>query len=658
MRLRGIGGRCGISGKKKKDGRIVPSAVLFLTRRVAGRLHIADDDDDALIELDSSVITAPQRHGDDDDDAVVVACVGAPAMRILQRADDDGSFPFSYDDVSAALVTGVKRLLGVQHVDAEGRPSPDDDGETSLTVRPLGCDDRRVLSVTPSRVTAILLTALRRAAERYLRRHVDEKRLRVPGDGASCRRAVLGVPAHYDDRASNALLRAARVAGFTSATTVLTESTAAALSYGLHVTDATRTVFVWDGGAGTTDVTIAVLRRSGGDDDSNDDYDDAPRRFRVVVTEGESNGLGGDDMDAALLETIVLPRAGLSSATTTTTSLSPSRRRRWLHKCRAAKEHLCGDVDHGASRPEDRVSIHLDDDIVVEVTQADLEEALRPWMDRATRLVQRALERLDNEADGDDDVSAHVDEVVLVGGASRVPAVRRMLRSLVPTTTDPCTTVNALSAVARGAAVQAAVASRSIPRHEIRSALMLDTVPHAVGALLSSDNTDASFVPIIPRDAPLPASGSAVFQLADPLQPGFTVTAVEQVMDDDDDDQRRFLYPKLGEFTFLLARPSRGTALNGSRSIEVIMTLRQSGEFVVSYYDENDPEHLGRKGSSPRGNPSQQPSDAAPALAFHPTKDGTRSFEQITLLVSCIVLFVAYVAARIYFQEELSAKAE
>jgi len=358
----------------------------------------------------------------------------------------------------------------------------------------------------------------------------------------------------------------------------------------------------------------------------------------VVITEGDSS-LGGDDMDAALLAGAI-KKAGMFENNVL------HGQRRLLNECRRAKERLCGDVDHGYQKPQESVSVSISSTVNANVTQDDLEDALGPWIDRATKLVLRALERYASEKNLSNNCTC-IDEVILVGGATRVPAVRRMLREIFPppVPSELCLSVNAMAAVAQGTAIQAAIQSERVPGHEVRSAMMLDTVPHAIGVMLPDSET---FVEVISQDAALPASGSAVFQLADPLQPGVSLTAVEQI----DGGQ---IYPKLGEFTFLLARLSQDqlNALNGSRSIEIRMTLRESGEFLVSYYDENDPEHTDMKSSIQ----SNQTKYKAPVLTYR-QDDEKISFEQLLLIVSCIILFFAYVAARVYFQEELSAKSE
>ena len=626
MRLSGIA-----YPEATKEGRVVPSAILFLTKETARKMNI-DTNRSSIVDLSTIFPAHPS----------IVACVGATAVEALDKAssaaEEGTSHTPSYADLSAALVTSAKRLFGLSHLNEELKSSlslpvtePQHGGDELVwNVRPMGYR-QQILPVTPSQATTILLLAIRLASEAYLKSNGRKKKLHIPGGEAyRCSNAVIGVPAHYGQSQRLLVTRAAQKAGITGLVSVLTESTAAAMAYGIFVSRmaAEKTILVFDSGGGTTDVTIATMA---GKDNASEDS----QRFRVVVTEGEPS-LGGDDMDAALLA-VAMKKTGISE------KYVSQERRRLLNDSRRAKERLCGDVDHGYQKPESSVSLSISS-VRASLTQDDLEEALGPWIDRGTKLVRRALERYASEKNLSMP-EVCMDEVILVGGATRVPAVRRMLREIFPppVPADLCLSVNAMAAVAQGAAIQAAMQSERVPAYEVRSAMMLDTVPHAIGVLLPDSET---FVEIISQDTALPASGSAVFQLADPQQPGVTLTAVEQV------DGGR-IYPKLGEFTFLLARMSREKldCLDGPRSIEIRMTLRETGEFLVSYYDENDPEHAGMKPSSRR----YDKQSGAPVLAFR-QEDGTK--EQLLLMVSCVVLLFAYVAARIYFQEELSAKSE
>ena len=608
-----------------KEGRIIPSVILFATKEQVKKKNWRSFSVDRIF---------PEHES-------LAVCVGEPALQALQDAKDNTS-P-SYSQISGAMITSTKRLLGLSRVNYELRSAltltisePEDresDEEIILHVRPIGY--HQDIHVTPSQATCILLNAIKISSEIYLRTQGKKKNLRVPGEsGVRCANAVIGVPAHYTVLQRQCVMQAARKAGFTGQVSLLTESTAACMAYGIFVSrdNVEKTILVFDSGGGTTDVTIATMA-GGADEKLSEDS----QRFKVVVTNGDSQ-LGGDDMDAALLAA-ALEKLGVSARDV------QQDRRQLLSSCRRAKERLCGDVDHGYSKPESSVVLEIAGK-KCELTQSDLDRALHSWIHQAAGLVRESLERYSVQRNiAIQDV--RMDEVILVGGATRVPAVRNMLRDifLPPHPPDLCLSVDAMAAVAQGAAIQAAILSGRIPMHEIRSAMMLDTVPHAIGIFYEDT---MKFIEIISRDETLPASGSAVFQLAKLEQPGVSFTVVEDIGDGK-------TYPKVGDFTFLLTHLSKERLgnLNGNRLIEVRMGLSQSGEFKVSIYDENDPEHDDTR------NPNNVKINQAfaPILSFRKA-DGGISFEQLVLFISCIFLLCAYVAARVYFQEELALKAE
>jgi molecular chaperone DnaK (HSP70) len=815
--------RC--SGSSSKAGRIVPSAVLFISKKAA--IAIAADFPTLPYEDISSIFREnKERHSDDNaDDDDVVAFVGAAAIKLVEQAavldnskkkNESLSFPYSSEQVSRALVTSVKRILGMRHIPNQSSTSSgkngsdnddsddqmnnewieslpfelvmghdtmtttssmtsskDDDGEkddgtVAIRVYPLGMTLRNAsITVTPEQVVAILLQSIRRAAQDYLKDHIVKKRLSVPGNSWHCNNCVLGVPANVGQAQRKSLLRAAHLAGFggdassgnsdhgsndteqqqqhpqqhgVKVVSVLTESTAAAMAYGLFVsagakrkgtnnsddqngTTAATSILVFDMGGGTTDVTIAEMSSASSTTSNNDNVDDNDDssllpRFEVKVTHGDAH-LGGDDMDEALLRTVLtkLAKQGepKNSTPTSSKSLSPSEHRSLLRQCRSAKERLCGDVDHGLTKPEECVTITMaSTGKRVDITQHDLAQALQPCLQRAEQVVQTALERYaamlpsSSTTAGESDEATEentaksrrppISEVVLVGGATRVLGVRDMLQRLFPPPPDLCLSVNAMSAVAQGTAIKAAMDSKCIPLHELRSAMMLDTTPHAIGVLLDNNNNKHQphqnhddqdeittlarrFVEIIPRDDPLPATGVATFQLADARQPGISLRAVEKVLELDHHQtekgrrRRRLLYPKLGDFTFLLHRLSDqqiAKLKDGIRSVDVSMTLKGNGELVVSYFDENDPEHMARrqhqqqqqqkKRRPKRDNASA--SDQAVVLAYASSKNGIMnnvdmdkdegfSKDQMVLIGYCIILLLLYVTAKLVFHEEL-----
>jgi len=255
-----------------------------------------------------------------------------------------------------------------------------------------------------------------------------------------------------------------------------------------------------------------------------------------------------------------------------------------------------------------------------------------------------------------------IDEVVLVGGAPRTPSIRAMLREKFPPPHPPdlCYSVQAEAAVAQGAAIQTAIVSGLVPKHELRNALMLDALPHSIGVLIESkkdkatdspddEEVDEEYIPILFKDTPLAAKGYATFSLADIHQKGMTVIAVEDVDDD-------LPLQRIGEFTFLLQRLEeddlKSKCRNGVRNVDIGMVVDGDGKFTVSFFDENDPEHAMRKMRFLNATSNQtQTYTVKKSLREKKSFDEAWSREQILLVISCAFMFVLYVATKITFYE-------
>jgi molecular chaperone DnaK (HSP70) len=658
--------------QNNKAGRIVPSVVLLLSKEAAVALDCIGDCQEMIHIID---LAGGRNSTSSIND--IVALVGAAAIDRLEewsRPDKNKNMNMSYSpaELAACVVTSVKRVFGMQlsNVDAAVQESlslklhQDDNngnnGSIMIEIHPLGA--AQPVFVSPVQLAAVLLQSIRLAGDDYLHKNITKKSLQIPSSKESsstlteCRNCVVGVPAHYGRQQRALVESACRTAGFAGHVSTVTESTAAAMAYGLFVggiadhndnTDndsnnekkkTAKTILVFDMGGGTTDVTIAEMTAG---EKGNSQGDEDKREFCVVVTEGEPT-LGGDSMDAALLhETLGRLREKDPDTTDTHTTaatllLSHHEHRSLLLDCKRAKELLCGDVDGGMAKPVESYDIHFQGR-GISISQQHLETAIRPCLDQVRALVEKSLDR-HAAAKGVERSKVQMEEVILIGGATRVPAVRQVLRDIFPPPMPPelCQSMNAMSAVSQGAAIKAAMESKLIPMHELRSAMMLDAVPHAIGALVGGN----AFVEILPKDASLPANGYATFQLADVHQAGVTVIAVENVGD-------YLPFSKVGEFTFLLHKltEKQHRQLDGPRSVDIGMTLKVNGEFVVSIFDENDPEHIRKKERHQRLSGSQP----ANKLLYKPDTE-EMTIELVILIVACIALFVVYVAVKLLFQ--------
>ena len=357
-------------------------------------------------------------------------------------------------------IVSVKRFVGRGADDAETRRLgpyeflPAKEGESN-TVR------FRVAGkvVTPVEVSAEILRALKQQAEDELRR--------VGG-------AVITVPAYFDDAQRQATKDAARLAGL-EVLRLLNEPTAAALAYGLEKKQ-NGTFAVFDLGGGTFDVTILVL-------------DDGV--FQVRSTGGDS-ALGGDDMDRAIAHDL-LARLGFDDARQT-----PQLVRLVLDEARKAKHVLTA---------KDSVEAEVPGHESLTLTRARFEELIRPLLERTGVAVRRALKDAGLKP-------AELDGVILVGGATRVPAVRRYVAELFGK--EPLADIDPDEVVALGAAVQADLLAGEGRREDV---LLLDVIPLSLGIEVGGGVVDK----VLPRNSTIPCAAKATYTTQEDRQTGFEI---------------------------------------------------------------------------------------------------------------------------------------
>ena len=320
---------------------------------------------------------------------------------------------------------------------------------------------------TPQEISALILHRLKRAAEQYL--------------GESVAKAVITVPAYFSDAQRQATRDAGELAGL-EVVRIINEPTAAALAYEAGH-DTTKNILVYDLGGGTFDVSIVRLSRE----------------VTEVLASHGNNRLGGDDFDTRIAEYLVerlkaeqrvdpgenrVAMARINRAAETakiTLSDAPY--------ARIMEEHL---LEH-SGKP-----VHLS----VELDRLEYEEMIAPFIDETLEAVHIALE-------GAGLTVADLEEVLLVGGATRTPLVQRRLEEELGMA--PRSEVDPDLCVATGAAIQAAV----IGGQQVTANVLVDITPYTFGTSALSDRLGElypyTFIPLIRKNTPIPVTKSEAF---------------------------------------------------------------------------------------------------------------------------------------------------
>lgn len=332
-------------------------------------------------------------------------------------------------------------------------------------------------TVTPQEVSAEILKKLRAIAEASLGRDV--------------RRAVITVPAYFDDSQRQATRDAGRLAGL-EVVRIVNEPTAAALAYGLGVaSDRARHVAVYDLGGGTFD--ISILRLTPADENNPTGF------YQVLATAGDTH-LGGDDVDQALVDLLardILAHLGRPIDDETSTlevemGVLPAQTRRALSQFAQNVKHRLSteesarvEIDLGAGgSPFDRT-----------ITRDELETIMAGWVDRTFVACARAMRDAKAALGGEP-----LDAVVMVGGSTRIPLVRRRAAEFFGL--EPYTALNPDEVVAMGAAVQAGILSGAVS-----GSLLLDVIPLSLGI----ETAGGAVAKIINRNSTVPARATEMF---------------------------------------------------------------------------------------------------------------------------------------------------
>ena len=328
---------------------------------------------------------------------------------------------------------------------------------------------------TPQEVSAMILQYLKGYAEDYL--------------GEKVTKAVITVPAYFNDAQRQATKDAGKIAGL-EVERIINEPTAAALAYGLDKQDQDQKVLVFDLGGGTFDVSILEL----GDG-----------VFEVLATAGD-NKLGGDDFDDAIIEYLV---AEFKKENGIDLSKDKMAMQRLKDAAEKAKKDLSGVTSTQISLPfitaGEAGPLHLE----ISLTRAKFDEITLPLVNRTVGPVRQAL--------SDAGLStSEIDQVILVGGSTRIPAVQEAVRK--ETGKEPHRGVNPDEVVAMGAAVQGGVLTG-----DVKDVVLLDVTPLSLGI----ETMGGVFTKLIDRNTTIPTSKSQVFSTAADNQPAVDIHVLQ-----------------------------------------------------------------------------------------------------------------------------------
>lgn len=340
------------------------------------------------------------------------------------------------------VVTSIKRLMGRRADEAEEHfPLPVETGPGGLP---------RVLGKSPEEISAEILRELKRVAEWRMETPISK--------------AVITVPAYFHDAQRAATKRAGELAGL-EVVRILNEPTAAALAYGLDKLGEHSRVAVYDLGGGTFDLSILEMRDG---------------VFQVIATHGNTR-LGGDDLDAIILRRVE-DRAGLCEITGTL-------RVRFLEEAERMKRVL-SENDESVFRLPFFDGVNS---IEQTWTRAELETIAAPWIARTLRHCRQTLADAALKPE-------NLNALVLVGGSTRIPAVRRAVAELFQR--EPDVSQHPDEAIALGATIQGGVMSGAL-----RQMVLLDVTPLSLGI----ETFGGLMNVLIPRNTTIPCKAGEMF---------------------------------------------------------------------------------------------------------------------------------------------------
>ncbi len=391
---------------------------------------------------------------------------------------------------------------------------------------------------TPEQISAFVLQKIKKDSEAYV--------------GGPVSKAVITVPAYFDDAQRQATKNAGEIAGL-EVVRIINEPTAAALAYGLDKAGQEQKILVFDLGGGTLDVTI---------------MDFGQGVFEVISTSGDTQ-LGGKDMDAALINFITDEFKKENGIDITADKMAMNRVREAAEK---AKIELSTTLETDLNLPFITADANGPKHLTKKITRAQLEELVKAIIEKMRHPLQQALS--DAKL-----TPQNIDKIILVGGPTRMPIVQKFVSDYIGK--DVERGIDPMEAVAKGAAIQAGVLGG-----EVKDILLLDVTPLTLGI----ETMGGIRTPLIDRNTTVPTSKSQVFSTAADNQTSVEINVLQ--------GEREFAADNksLGKFILDGIPP----APRGIPQVEVTFDIDANGILTVRAKDKatNKETHITIQGSS------------------------------------------------------------